>query len=263
MPVKSYSLEKPSFFRRMSMALYDGVRPSHRILGLVEVDVSALRRSLRERRRQGRQADFFAAVVLAVARTLAEFPTFNAMRSGNRVALFEAVDVNVPVFRVEGGEERLATLIIRNAQSLDLAEISRLIEDFKRSPSEAEPERRAFTFLMRLLLALPSVLRGPIVRAFAASPERTRWSFGSTLVTAAGQGTETPGWILPLPTGEIAASFALGSVVRKPKAVGDQIVIREILHLTLSFNHDLVDGSPAARFTRRLVSRLESAEDVT
>jgi hypothetical protein len=36
------------------------------------------------------------------------------------------------------------------------------------------------------------------------------------------------------------------------------IVPREMLHLTVSFDHDIVDGGPAARFTRRLVELIES-----
>jgi pyruvate/2-oxoglutarate dehydrogenase complex dihydrolipoamide acyltransferase (E2) component len=35
-------------------------------------------------------------------------------------------------------------------------------------------------------------------------------------------------------------------------------VTREILNLTVMFNHDVVDGAPAARFTRRLVELIES-----
>jgi pyruvate/2-oxoglutarate dehydrogenase complex dihydrolipoamide acyltransferase (E2) component len=37
-------------------------------------------------------------------------------------------------------------------------------------------------------------------------------------------------------------------------------VSRDILHLTASFDHDIVDGAPAARFTRRLVELLENAQ---
>jgi pyruvate/2-oxoglutarate dehydrogenase complex dihydrolipoamide acyltransferase (E2) component len=33
---------------------------------------------------------------------------------------------------------------------------------------------------------------------------------------------------------------------------------RQILHLTLVFDHDVIDGAPAARFTKRLVELIES-----
>jgi len=34
--------------------------------------------------------------------------------------------------------------------------------------------------------------------------------------------------------------------------------VREYLQLTVAFDHDIVDGAPAARFTKRLVEVLET-----
>ena len=39
--------------------------------------------------------------------------------------------------------------------------------------------------------------------------------------------------------------------------IDGQTVIRDYLSLTLSFNHDLVDGAPAARFTEELKELIE------
>lgn len=38
---------------------------------------------------------------------------------------------------------------------------------------------------------------------------------------------------------------------------GDHVVPREYLSLTLSFDHDVVEGAPAARFTARLKELIE------
>jgi pyruvate/2-oxoglutarate dehydrogenase complex dihydrolipoamide acyltransferase (E2) component len=51
--------------------------------------------------------------------------------------------------------------------------------------------------------------------------------------------------------------FALGSIVKKPRVVEHEIRIRDVLHLTILFDHDVVDGIPAARFAARLVKRIE------
>jgi pyruvate/2-oxoglutarate dehydrogenase complex dihydrolipoamide acyltransferase (E2) component len=40
--------------------------------------------------------------------------------------------------------------------------------------------------------------------------------------------------------------------------VDGRIEIREFLCLTLSFDHDIIDGAPAARFTSRLKALIES-----
>jgi pyruvate/2-oxoglutarate dehydrogenase complex dihydrolipoamide acyltransferase (E2) component len=51
--------------------------------------------------------------------------------------------------------------------------------------------------------------------------------------------------------------FALGSIVKKPWVVENEIEIRDILHMTVLFDHDVVDGAPATRFIMRLVDRIQ------
>jgi pyruvate/2-oxoglutarate dehydrogenase complex dihydrolipoamide acyltransferase (E2) component len=50
----------------------------------------------------------------------------------------------------------------------------------------------------------------------------------------------------------------MGGIAEKPGVVEGQIAIREYHCMTLSFNHDLIDGAPAARFTERLKELIES-----
>jgi hypothetical protein len=50
----------------------------------------------------------------------------------------------------------------------------------------------------------------------------------------------------------------VGGIGEKPGVVDGQIVIRDCLSLTLSFDHDIIDGAPAARFTQRLKELIES-----
>jgi pyruvate/2-oxoglutarate dehydrogenase complex dihydrolipoamide acyltransferase (E2) component len=52
--------------------------------------------------------------------------------------------------------------------------------------------------------------------------------------------------------------LVVGAIARKPAVVGDRIEAREILHLTVGFDHDVVDGAPAARFVQRLTELIES-----
>ena len=59
----------------------------------------------------------------------------------------------------------------------------------------------------------------------------------------------------------------VGSTAWKPAVVEGRIEPREILNLTVVFDHDVIDGAPAARFARRLVELIESGygldEDLT
>jgi hypothetical protein len=68
------------------------------------------------------------------------------------------------------------------------------------------------------------------------------------------------GWAIPF--GLHTLDIALGGIAEKPGVVAGRIEIREYLCLTLSFDHDLIDGAPAARFTQRLKELIESGYGV-
>jgi pyruvate/2-oxoglutarate dehydrogenase complex dihydrolipoamide acyltransferase (E2) component len=56
------------------------------------------------------------------------------------------------------------------------------------------------------------------------------------------------GWGLPVPAHSL--QITLGGIAEKPGVVNHQIAIREYLSVTISLDHDVVDGAPAARFTQ-------------
>jgi len=53
--------------------------------------------------------------------------------------------------------------------------------------------------------------------------------------------------------------FAIGGITKKPGVINDKIEIREFLTITVLFNHDVVDGAPAARFVNKLKKLIESS----
>jgi len=50
----------------------------------------------------------------------------------------------------------------------------------------------------------------------------------------------------------------LGGIAKKPGVFEGRIEIREYLSVTISFDHDIIDGAPATRFTQRLKELVES-----
>jgi len=64
------------------------------------------------------------------------------------------------------------------------------------------------------------------------------------------------GWGIPLPT--YTLSITVGGISEKPAVVNGKTETREYLSLTASFDHNVVDGAPAARFTQRLRELIES-----
>jgi pyruvate dehydrogenase E2 component (dihydrolipoamide acetyltransferase) len=54
------------------------------------------------------------------------------------------------------------------------------------------------------------------------------------------------------------AILGVGAIRREPVAVGEQVVVRDVLTLSLTFDHCAVDGAPAARFLQTLCKIIEA-----
>jgi len=84
--------------------------------------------------------------------------------------------------------------------------------------------------------------------------------FGVVGVTAVGMFGSGSMWILPLTSATV--TVAVGAIAKRPTLVDGGLQEREHLCLTVSFDHDIVDGAPAARFTRRLAELISSGDEL-
>jgi pyruvate/2-oxoglutarate dehydrogenase complex dihydrolipoamide acyltransferase (E2) component len=66
------------------------------------------------------------------------------------------------------------------------------------------------------------------------------------------------GWGIAFPVH--ALSIVVGGLAVRPGYHEGRLEPREVLALTLSFDHDVVDGAPAARFTERFRRLIEAAD---
>jgi len=80
---------------------------------------------------------------------------------------------------------------------------------------------------------------------------------GTIGVTSVGMKGRFPGWVLPI-GGITATLVAVGGVTEKPRVVNNKIENREILHMTVTVGHDVVDGGLLARFVARLTELMEN-----
>jgi pyruvate/2-oxoglutarate dehydrogenase complex dihydrolipoamide acyltransferase (E2) component len=110
---------------------------------------------------------------------------------------------------------------------------------------------------MRLGPHLPAFFRRMFYWLLLKNPQRLKQYSGTCLVTAVGMFGHGGGWGL----GFLAMHtlcLTVGGIAQKPGVVEGRIEIREYLSLTITFDHDIVDGAPAARFAQRLKELLES-----
>ena len=58
------------------------------------------------------------------------------------------------------------------------------------------------------------------------------------------------------------AILSVGAIIKSPVVVGDAIAIRDIVHLTLSYDHRIIDGREAVTFLVRIKEFIEDPERI-
>jgi len=232
------------------------MRRGHTIHGFLEADITETRRVIHQARRQsGGPLSLTALIVATFARAVAADPGVQAFRKGrNKLVVFDDVDVNVLVEHVLNGERIPVPHLVRAAQGMSPGEIDRAIHEAR---DEAEPYARARRFVP-IWLRMPAFFRRFIWTRLLADPQRRKRMTGTVTVTAVGMFGRGGGWGLPF----IAHSICLtiGGVARRPGFGKDGLVeTREFICLTISVDHDVVNGAPVARLVSRLRDDIESA----
>jgi hypothetical protein len=121
---------------------------------------------------------------------------------------------------------------------------------------QAEGGRSETGTSLRKFASLPRFVRAPFYWLSTKSPQREKQFAGTVLMTAVGMFGEGGGWGIPLVSHTL--SVTLGGIAEKPGVVDGRIEIREVLSLTVTFDHDIIDGAPAARFAERFKDLIES-----
>jgi hypothetical protein len=113
---------------------------------------------------------------------------------------------------------------------------------------------------MQVFLRLPAILRRLFYRVIIRSPQRLRQYSSSVIVTAVGMFGRGGGWGIPVSNYTLAVT--VGGIAERPGVHNGKIAIRNYLDLTLSIDHDIVDGAPAARFVREFQDLLEGGREL-
>jgi pyruvate/2-oxoglutarate dehydrogenase complex dihydrolipoamide acyltransferase (E2) component len=231
----------------------------HCMYALLEVDVTAARQFIEEQKaRTGELLSFTGYLAFCLARAVDEDKLVQAYMQGRRrLVLFEDVNVGLMIEQQLGERRVLTGHVIRGANRKSYRQIHQEIRavQFSRAPASAAaaawfhsamllpwPLYRWFIALMRLVAR-----RDPALVVSMA---------GTVGITAVGMfGEGQGGW--GLSPGSHVLDLIVGSTAWKPAVVEGRVEPREILNLTVVFDHEVIDGAPAARFTRRLVELIE------
>ena len=240
--------------RRWMAAMFRSVQHKPMIHGLLEVDVTRARAHLREHKATtGESLSFTAFLIACLAKAVDEHKAVQACRQGSKhLILFEEVDVYTPIEHEVAGQKQVIPSIIRAANRKTVREIHHEIR--------AAQVQDVTKDLMRVQ-SLPTFLFKPYLWIFTwigrTHPQVWKKNVGTVGITAVGMFGNGAGWGIPIapPT---PLMVTVGGMSEKPGIVDGHLAIRDYLSLTISFDHEIIDGAPAARFTERLKELIES-----
>ena len=193
-----------------------------------EADVTELvrlRQALHDedQRRGGPGIGYIDLFVRIAARALEEHPGLNGRLEGETVVIEPDAHIGVAVALTDG----LVVPVIREANRLNLGAIAR--------------ERHRLVAAARGGTLLPGDVHGGTF---------TITNLGAYEIDA----------FTPIINPPQTAILGLGRIVAKPWVHGGEIAIRSVMVLSLSFDHRVVDGAPAAAFLRRIKELAERPE---
>jgi pyruvate/2-oxoglutarate dehydrogenase complex dihydrolipoamide acyltransferase (E2) component len=245
----------PKLRRALSLMLRS-TQSKPMIHGLIDVDVTKAHKFLQDHQTNtGESLSFTAFIITCLAQAVDENKSLQACRKGSKhLVLFDEVDVATPIEREMAGQKQPIIYIIRAANTKTFREIHHEIR-----AAQVNAVNQAWEGLKDLGWLPLVVFRvfWPIFWWMKGRSPSVQKKYGGTVgVSAVGMFGKGGGWGIPI--NDHTLDLTLGGIAEKPGVVDGHIAIREYLSITLSFNHDLIDGAPAARFTQRLKDLIES-----
>jgi len=252
----AYRVE-PFSANRQAVAANSAVAREKSMIHLTtEVDITDARQLIAEHRtRTGEGLSLTAYVVTCVARALADFPELNAFRSGRHVIVLDDVTVSVAFERDIDGEsvpEPIAIQAINRKSYREVHDELRVAQGRTGEPIGSAMGTAWTRFIPGFLLRMVTRLAYRDVGVWL--------QYGVVGVTSVGMFGVGPMWLVPLASSTITVS--VGSIAKRPTLIEGSLLERENLCLTLTFDHEIVDGAPAARFTRRFAEILSSGDEL-
>lgn len=171
-------------------------------------------------KKYGIKLGFMSFFIKATVAALKEFPDVNSFIDGDQIATYNTHDICIAVSTEKG----LMVPVIRGCDDKTFGEIEQNIGDFAKKAREGRisiDDMRGGSF---------TITNGGV--------------FGSMLST-------------PILNPPQSAILGMHTIVKRPVVMGDQIVIRPIMYLALSYDHRIIDGREAIQFLVHLKGSLE------
>jgi pyruvate/2-oxoglutarate dehydrogenase complex dihydrolipoamide acyltransferase (E2) component len=254
----------PSFqelpWPRIRELVVDALTIGHRVHmahGMVELDVSRPMALIEKYSPQVPDGlSFTAFLAYCLAHAVDQHKMLHAYRKGNgRLVVFDDVDVNTLLEKRKPDGSMIPVIyVVRGASRKSLAQINHEMRQASRSDLyDDEGVRRR-----RRILLLPRTLRRLIWWWMRRDPARLKQQWGTVGLSNVGPFISSrPSWGISITF--LTCVLIVGGMFDKVYWVDGAAQPRKTLSVTITVNHDIVDGAPGARFGETLAQLIEGA----
>ncbi len=216
---------------------------------MVEADIDGIKERLADRRLRGETpVSMTSYIAKSFACAIETDKRMQAYRLGkSRLVVFDDIDFAFMIEREWEGEPIPVFYILRAAQQKSASEIHRALQAARETPLGTDGPMNALE--MRFFL-LPRVLRKAVWFLIRRNPYWFKDLAGTAAVTS--MGMYASGAAVGIPITPMTLTLTIGTIEKKPALHDGQLVERDVVHLVLSVDHDIVDGAPLMRFAERL-----------
>lgn len=251
---KGYKSMPLSFNRRAVIASATVTKDKNAIHCFTEVDITEPRDLIKKHfEKTGEKLSLTAYIVTCLSNVVKDYPQFNSFTKGRRLILLDDITISVLIEREISGENVPEPVAIKQAQNKTYLQIHKEIREAKKQQSNklgslsGQPWIRLIpVFLLKLFIRIAdkNILMAK--------------KYGKIAVTAVGMYSREPLWFIPHGTATVL--ITVGSINKKVIESDNHFVSREHLCITVSFDHDIVDGAPASRFMNQLIETIKSGK---
>lgn len=231
----------------------------HNIHGSGEFNVSRARSIIDANNIQTKERISFTAFFIhCVAKAVSEQKIMHAMKQKQKLVIFDDVDVVTVIEKDFNGHKFPQYYIVRNADKKSLRHIHEELRAAQRTSSPQKVIRDLEKFAR-----LPRFIRKLLWRYLITHPSKKKESMGTVGVSSIGMFHRSVGWGIPITPSTL--NFTLGGIYKKmmpDKEFESNFRIDEHLCYTMTVDHDIIDGAPAARFLSRLDTIIKEAESL-
>jgi pyruvate/2-oxoglutarate dehydrogenase complex dihydrolipoamide acyltransferase (E2) component len=262
-------MESSHFFQNIPpsrLATFDVISiglSRHHVAALLEFDVTDSRMKIRKLRKTGVNVSFNAWLIKEISNVLFKHKEATAFRyNKTRLIIFSDINISIMVEKSVAGSRVPIPLVLEKTNELSAQEITHKIEIAKgeKLSSEDIVLNKKPQLYEKLYYLFPGFLRRMVWRIILRNPQFAYKKMGNAIITSVGMMGKLNGWFIHKSIHPV--SFGVGSVLKKPVVVGDEIRIREILNMTILADHDVIDGAPMVRFLNDLTRAIENAEAI-